>query len=82
VLQPLFKWIRNHLGEHPNITADAKRLNELADLHILELFLGKRASSDDYLSVENSKSQKSNTKGKKDVAPVLLPITFHCPSRS
>ena len=76
VLQPLFDWIRNHLAEHPNITADAKRLNELADLHILELFLGKRPSSDDDLSIENSKSQKSNTKGKKDVAPVLLPVTF------
>ena len=76
VLQPLLDWIRNHLAEHPNITADAKRLNELADLHILELFLGKRPSSDDDLLVENSKSQKSNTKGKKDVATVLLPVTF------
>ena len=75
VLEPLFNWIRNHLAEHPNITADAKRLNELADLHILELFLGKRASSDDDVLVENSKSGKSNTKGK-DVAPVLLPVTF------
>ena len=28
------------------------------------------------LSVENSKSQKSNTKGKKDIAPVLHPVTL------
>ena len=75
VLQPLFKWIRNHLAEHPNITANAKRLNELADLHILELFLGKRSSDDDP-AVENPKSGTSNTKGTKDIAPILLPITF------
>jgi hypothetical protein len=75
VLQPLFDWIRNHLAEHPNITADAKRLSELADLQILELFLGKR-TSDDNPAIQTSKPGRSLTKGTKDLVPILRPITF------
>ena len=75
VLQPLFDWIRNHLAEHPNITSDAKRLSKLADLQILELFLGKH-TSDNNPVVQTLKPGRSSTKGTKDLAPVLRPITF------
>ena len=75
VLQPLFDWIRKHLAEHPNITTDAQRLSELADLQILELFLGKRTSDDDP-AIKTLKSGRLTTKGRKDIAPVLRPITF------
>jgi hypothetical protein len=75
VLQPLFDWIRNHLAEHPNITSDAKRLSELADLQILELFLGKRTSDNDP-PIQTSKPGTSSTKRAKELAPVLRPITF------
>jgi hypothetical protein len=74
VLQPLFTWIRKHLAENPDITTDAKRLGELADLQILELFLGKRCTSDDDPAAENP--VRSTTKRTKDIAPVLRPITF------
>jgi hypothetical protein len=75
VLQPLFDWIRNHLAEHPNITADAERLSELADLQILELFLGKSTSDNDP-AIQTSKPERSLKKGTKDLVPVLRPITF------
>ena len=70
VLQPLFDWIRNHLAEHPNITTDAKRLSELADLQILELYLCKRISDND-LPVQTSNPGRPSTKGAKELAPVL-----------
>ena len=75
VLQPLFDWIRKHLAEHPNITADAERLSELADLQISELFLGKRISNEDP-AIQTSKPGRSLTKGTKDLVPILRPITF------
>jgi len=75
VLQPLFDWIRKHLAEYPNITTDAKRLSELADLQILELFMGKPAS-DDNPAIQTSKPGRSTTKRTKDLAPVLHPFTF------
>ena len=74
VLEPLFEWIRKHLAEHPNITTSAKRLSELADLQILELYLGKRISEEDP-AIETLKPGRS-TKETKKVAPALLPITF------
>jgi hypothetical protein len=79
VLEPLFNWIRNHLSEHPNLATDAKQLGELADLQILELFLGKRASDNDPAEhVQNAKTGRAITKGtsSKDLAPVLPPVTF------
>jgi hypothetical protein len=79
VLEPLFNWIRSHLAEHSNITTDAKRLSELADLQILELFLGKRASNDSNDNhPANLRPERSTTKGTKNAAPatVLLPVTF------
>ena len=75
MLQPLFDWIRNHLAEHPNITSDAKQLSELADLQILELFLGK-CTSDNDPPIQTSKPGTSSTKCAKELAPVLRPITF------
>ena len=73
MLQPLFNWIQNHLAEYPNITSDAKQLSELADLQILELFLGKCTSDNDPL-IQTSK--RSSTKGAKKLTPVLHPIIF------
>ena len=75
MLQPLFDWIRNHLAEHPNITADAERLSELADLQILELFLGKHTSDDDP-GIQTSKPGGSLKKGTNDLVPALHPIIF------
>jgi hypothetical protein len=76
VLEPLFNWIRSHLAEHSNITADAKQLSKLADLQILELFLGKRTSDDDP-AVQKLKPGRSTTKStnSKNLAPVLNPVT-------
>jgi hypothetical protein len=74
VLQPLFDWIRSHLAENSNITAYAKRLGELTDLQILELFLGKRNLDSNDSAIENPKTRKSTSKATKD--PVLLPVTF------
>lgn len=68
VLQPLFDWIRSHLAENSNITADAKRLGELTDLQILELFLGKRTldNLDNDSTIENQKTGRLTTKATKD----------------
>lgn len=76
MLQPLFDWIRSHLAENSNITADAKQLGELTDLQILELFLGKRTldNLDNDSTIENPKTGRSTTKATKD--QVLLPVTF------
>ena len=75
VLQPLFDWIRKHLAENPNITANAKRLGELADLQILELYLGKH-TSDSNTATETLKPARSTTRRRKEAIPVLCPITF------
>ena len=75
MLQPLFNWIRNHLAEHPNITTDAIRLSELADLQILELYLGKPTSNEDP-DIQSSKPGRSTTKATNNLAPALCPITF------
>jgi hypothetical protein len=75
VLDPLFTWIRSHLTEHSNITTDAKRLSQLADLQILELFLGKRISDNDP-AIQNLKPGKSTTKRTDYATPPLLPVTF------
>ena len=76
VLEPLFDWIRSHLTEHPNITVDAKRLIELADLQMLELFTGKRTSDNDSAVQTSKPTRSTTTKGRKDLAPILHPVTF------
>ena len=76
VLQPLFDWIRNHLAEHPNITSDTKWLSKLADLQILELFLGKCTSDNNPPIQTSNPGRSSSTQGAKELAPVLHPITF------
>ena len=74
VLKPLFDWIRSHLAKHSEIAVDAKRLSQLADLQMLELFVGKRTSDDPAIRI--LKPGRSTAKGTKDLAPVLHPITF------
>jgi hypothetical protein len=74
VLEPLLEWVRGHLADNPGIVPDAKRLSELADLQILELFLGKRISDEDP-AIENLK-KKSATKNSRDIVPALRPVTF------
>jgi hypothetical protein len=74
VLDPLLEWIKDHIAENPSVAADAKRLSELADLQILELFLGKRISDEDP-AIEKLK-KKSATNDTSDIVPVLKPVTF------
>ena len=75
VLKPLFDWIRKYLAVNSNIAENAKRLGELADLQILELYLGKRTSDSD-TAIETLKPQRSTTKRRKEVASALQQITF------
>ena len=76
VLEPLFNWIRSHLNDNSNVTADAKQLGKLSNLQILELFLGKWNSDNSEPSVQRLKDGVSSTKGTKDITPVLQPVTY------
>lgn len=41
VLNPLFKWIKAYLEEHPELSSKANQLGEITQLQMLELFVGK-----------------------------------------